>query len=68
VLDTRTGATIGPPALPIDQFRTGPVTSDPQTTGGFVRALGCVIDKATRSLVMCEFSTHQIFRLRGVDV
>jgi hypothetical protein len=31
-------------------------------------ASGCVIDRATRSLVMCHSQSHQIIRLRGVDV
>ncbi len=71
MVDARTGARTGLFNIPIGHvghFRAGPVTSDPQTTGGFEDAMGCVIDKATRSLVMCDFGANRIIRLRGVDV
>jgi hypothetical protein len=29
---------------------------------------GCVLDKLTRSLVICQFDSHSIVRVRGLDV
>jgi hypothetical protein len=40
--------------------------SDDQYTLGI--ALGCVLDKATRSVVMCDYDESLIVRLRGVDI
>jgi hypothetical protein len=48
-------------------YRAGPVTNDKETTGGFAEALGCVIDEATRSLVMCDYGANRIVRVRQVD-
>jgi hypothetical protein len=30
--------------------------------------MGCVIDAATRSLVICDYTANAIVRIRGVDV
>jgi hypothetical protein len=49
-------------------FRAGPVTADVDKSGRFDFAMGCVIDRATRSLLMVEHQAQQIVRLRGVDV
>ncbi len=48
--------------------RAGPVTDDPATTGRFGHITDCIIDRATRSLVMCDFDANRIVRLRGVDL
>jgi hypothetical protein len=68
-VDTRTGASTTLITM-VDGacFRAGPVTSDKRTTGRLEDVAGCVIDKATRSLVMCEYTANRIVRLRGVDV
>jgi hypothetical protein len=49
-------------------FRAGPVTSDATRSGQFSYVMGCVIDEATRSLLMVELESLRIVRLRGVDV
>jgi hypothetical protein len=46
----------------------GLVTGDPKTSAELLHGMGCVIDKATRSLVFCEHFGHALVRMRGVDV
>ncbi len=61
MVDTRTGdctAIIG----------GGTVTNDPQTARRFGFAGGFIIDKATRSLVLCDYEGQRIVRLRRVDI
>jgi hypothetical protein len=72
LLDTRSGA-VTALVLPAKDvvnavIRTGVVTSDPASSAGLGYAVGCVIDKLTRSLLLCETSANQIVRVRGVDV
>jgi hypothetical protein len=68
-VDLRTGAcAVLVPTNSGSQFRAGPVPAGGGKSGRFAYVMGCVIDKATRSLLMVEYQTHQIVRLRGVDV
>jgi hypothetical protein len=69
-IDLRTGTSseLVRGAYAYGAFRAGPVTTDPGKMGRFSYVMGCVIDKVTRSLVMVEYETHRIVRLRGVDV
>jgi hypothetical protein len=69
-VDSRIGATSSLVAVSqsFGALRAGPVTSDATRSGQFSYVMGCVIDEATRSLLMAEYLTHQIVRLRGVDV
>jgi hypothetical protein len=68
LIDTRTGAVTPLISGSTGEFRAGPVTSDKETTGGLKCAIGCVIDEATRSLVMCDYFAHRIVRLRALFV
>jgi hypothetical protein len=69
VIDIRTGAITPLVTVPLYWgFRAGPVTSDPETSGGFTCAMGCVIDEVTRSLVLCDYAPHRLVRLRGVPL
>jgi hypothetical protein len=66
VIDTATGKTT---ALIPFRDGDGPVTfTSDKTTGGLgIDAMGCVIDEATRSLIICDFIAHRIARVRQVD-
>lgn len=68
MVDTVTGACTSLMRGSDGRFRAGPVTSRQQTAVGFSFAKGCVIDNATRSLVLCDDNAHRVVRLHGVDV
>jgi hypothetical protein len=68
--DTQTGAVtqLLTQRLAHVRGRAGPVTTDVKTSGRLEYACRLVIDRATRSLVMCEGRAHVIVRVRGVDI
>jgi hypothetical protein len=69
-VDVRTGtcALLVSPNSGSASFRAGPVTAERDKSSRFDYAMGCVIDKSTRSLLMVEYQTNRIVRLRGIDV
>ncbi len=69
MVDTRTGAYIVLVSGAVNRrFQDGPITSDMEKTGRFNHAIDCLIDKATRALVLFDYNAKRIVRLRGVDV
>jgi hypothetical protein len=60
VINTRTGA--------VTELLPERDPARPKAPRALGHGMGCVIDSATRSLVICDYNAYRIVRLRGIDV
>jgi hypothetical protein len=68
VMDTRTGVFTTLVRAIRSALSTGPVTSDPATSSGVHCVIGCLLDQATRSLILSDAAANRIVRLRSIEV